>query len=121
MYGLRSWKHLATLRERRDHIIRVDLRLNRSSGKKLILKVLGGAKLPAEWQDNDFMKRVRRLSRFLRWLACCCLPDVYAEKSQGEERWAEASTFAIWWQRCEDAILREWCQWIASLSASPAT
>ncbi len=48
----------------------------------------------------------------LRWLSCSSIPEAYAAISETDKQWAEASTFAVWWQRAEDYILRSWQMWV---------
>lgn len=61
---------------------------------------------------------VAATARFLRWLACSLLPDVYAAvASSGDDKWAEASTLAYLWQGVEDEALCSWAVWVRSKEA----
>ena len=108
----RTIEELAT---RREAIIRDRLRTDFATGKQLLLATLGGQALLPAWVEDPLLKRVRRAARFLRWAACSHLPEVYEEKSRVENKWAPASTFAIWWQRVECHLLHVWTQWILTL------
>ena len=58
--------------------------------------------------SGEILKKVQRLSMLLRWLACSCLPEEYLRFTAIDKKWAEASTFAVWWQRAEAFVLQSW-------------
>jgi len=105
---------LGLLATRRDALIAEELECDLASGKALLIAVLGGQTIPARWQGNAFLARVRSAGRMLRWLACSCVPDVYSRAASDEAKWAMGSTFAIWWQILEDRMLAAWVAHIAS-------
>eukprot|EP00974_Lingulodinium_polyedra_P109461 10590880-Lingulodinium_polyedra.AAC.1 len=47
-------------------------------------------------------------------MAVTALPDEYAKIASAtkDKKWAEASTFAIWWQRAENCILQSWVAFV---------
>ena len=77
-------------------------------GKKVLHVLISGGSLPAHLKDNAAAKSVMKLARWLRWLACSMLPDVYTaimEKKLEQGKSPEASCFATWWQGVESHIM----------------
>ena len=99
---------LGALASNRDQFARDELQMEPNEGKDAILKTLGGS---TEWKGIGFEK-LQRASRFLRWVAASCLPDEFTLITQNKDKWALASTFAVWWQRAEDLVLRAWVLFI---------
>ena len=104
---------LNDLKHNRDTTSREVFKLPRSSGKDVINMSIAGknfgqltANDSAECKDT--LRRLRRLSRFLRWLGVSFLGN---EKFAVLERdpttkWPESSAFAHMWQSCEAHCLR---------------
>jgi len=70
---------------------------------------MNGSALIPPWETNEFLLNLQKLARFLRWLACSLLPDVYAKVATDSERtFPEASTFYYMWTAVEDQILTAW-------------
>ena len=92
----------------RSDVILGALQTDDDYGKRLLRETLCGRKPPPHMKHNVFLNDVIRVGRFLRWLACSCLPETYEQIATQTTKWAEASTFALWWQRAEDYILRAW-------------
>lgn len=116
LYGA-ELETLSRIRNDRTTVIQEELRMPLADGKKLLCAMLGGSGIPQDMRDCAFLHRVRRLACFLRWLACSCMYSTYVELSKTSDKWAEASTFALWWQRCEDWLLTAWTEWIQRVSA----
>lgn len=102
--------------QHRSEVIERELQMSHANGKKLLCSMLGGAGLPPALTSCPFAHKLRRLARFLRWVACSCITDTYESVAQRDDKWAEATTFALWWQRCEDYILKSWCSWMTERS-----
>ena len=108
-------EELATLDllcDRRDEMIRLHLGPDLTAGKLLLQKALGGGQISEGHENNSLLLKVSRLARVLRWAACSVLPDVYTSYSSREDKRAESSTFAIFWQRAENMIICSWYSWI---------
>ena len=99
---------LGELAKDKDAVIAHLPEVTLAEGKELLLEVLGGKAPPVRFQGNVVLKKIQRLSRLLRWTACTCLQEEYVRFAANEKKWAEASTFAVWWQRAEACVLRSW-------------
>ena len=98
---------LASLRDNRDEMIRTQLGANVADGKAILHTVISGGHPPQDLVAHPLLEAVGRLSRMLRWLSCSILNPLYHENAADDTKWAESSTFAIFWQRAEDYILRK--------------
>ena len=59
----------------------------------MLTAVMNGAALVPPHVDNEFLVRVQRLARFMRWTACSILPAVYEDCLEDSSRkFPEAST-----------------------------
>jgi len=103
---------IRSLAQSRETVIESQLRTDHPSGKRLLLSVLGGMSVPEAYEGNATVEKLRRASRFLRWLACTCLPNTYNTLSRDDSRWSAASTCSSWWQIAECHILHNWLTWI---------
>ena len=110
-------KRLAT---DRDEVIQKELPgMGREAAKRYVLETICGSR-SFDVDVAPFTRKLQRVSRVLRWLACSALPDVYerfcGEVGQGigekKEGWPEGQTFAIFYQRAEDYVLRQWQAWL---------
>jgi hypothetical protein len=45
------------------------------TGKAILVEVMHGGAGPTTRAHNEFLLRLKRLARYLRWLACSLLPD----------------------------------------------
>lgn len=82
-----------------------------STGKELLSSVMGGSALTPPWDKNAFLPEVQKLARYMRWVACSLLPDVYQTCCTHEQRsYPEASTFFFMWSAIEDFILSAWLE-----------
>jgi len=80
--------------------------INHSDGKNLLMAVLNGAALPERYENNEFLRRLKTVSRYLRWLACSIAPGVYDYVRNDPARcFPMATTFTYIWNACEDYIL----------------
>ena len=104
---------LNDLRHNRDTISREVFKLSRRSGKDVINMSIAGrnfgqltANDSAECKDT--LRRLRRLSRFLRWLGVSFLgKEKFAVLAEDPAtKWPESSAFAHMWQSCEAHCLR---------------
>lgn len=48
-----------------------------SAGEKMLLSILVYGNMTADHSGNEFLLSLQRAGRYLRWLACSSLPDVY--------------------------------------------
>ncbi len=86
-----------------------DLHMTLAEGKQLITCLLNGASPPADLSANEFVRTLRTLSRYLRWLACSLLPEVYKRcLDEPSRKFPEASTLTFMWSALEDRILASW-------------
>ncbi|CAK0822133.1 unnamed protein product, partial [Prorocentrum cordatum] len=111
---------LKQLAEDRDEVLRGELPdMGPQAAKRFVLETIGGSR-SFDVDAKPFAKKLQRVSRVLRWLACSALPEVYdsfcrdAALGDGEktEKWPEGQTFSTFYQRAEDYILREWHAWV---------
>ncbi len=66
---------------------------------------MNGAALPTEYAENEFLLRVQRLARFMRWVACAVVPDVYEVcREDAARNFPEASTLFFMWSAVEDRL-----------------
>ncbi len=97
----------------REVVCRDDLRTNLPGGKHVLTTVLNGSAVPPRWQENEFLLNVQRLARYLRWVACSLLPDVYETcKKDTTRRFPEASTLFYLWTAVEDSVLSAWLDYV---------
>ncbi|CAK0891385.1 unnamed protein product [Prorocentrum cordatum] len=110
---------LKRLAENRDEVLRGELPdMGPEAAKRFVLEIIGGSR-SFDADAKPFAKKLQRVSRVLRWLACSALPEVYesfchdAAQGDGEktEKWPEGQTFSTFYQRAEDYILRQWQTW----------
>ena len=102
--------------ESREQVCQDDLRTDLQTGKNRLNQVVNGASISPEWDGADFLRRVQKLSRYLRWLACSLLPDVYEVMREDTSRkFPEASTLFFLWTSVEDFILSVWVKFVLQL------
>ncbi|CAK0887523.1 unnamed protein product [Prorocentrum cordatum] len=111
---------LKRLAENRDEVLRSELRdMGPEAARRFLLEIIGGAR-SFDADARPFAKKLQRVSRVLRWLACSALPEVYesfchdAAQGDGEKtgKWPEGQTFSTFYQRAEDYILGQWQTWV---------
>jgi hypothetical protein len=69
----------------------------------LLTAVMNGAALIHPHVDNEFLIRVQKLARFMRWTACSVIPEVYeACLEDSNRKFPEASTLFFLWTAVED-------------------
>ena len=74
-----------------------------TGGKQLLTSVMNGAALVSPHVGNEFLGRVQKLARFMRWTACSVIPKVYeACFNDSSRQFPEASTLFFWWTAVED-------------------
>ena len=72
-----------------------------------------GSSVPAQFAGNPVLRSVANAGRWLRWLACSLLPDLYeAKRNDPGCRWAEASVFFYFWSAAEAFVLNEWVHFL---------
>ena len=76
------------------------------SAKTLLLKIAHGGSVPkVECGDTqDWLHRLSRGARFLRWLAVDQLRELHDGMCR-DRFWPENTAFAYWWQSMEDRVL----------------
>ena len=91
------------LAENRDRVLAENLPGYHDGAKDLLLSLIGGQKaLPSSVADSPFVAQVQSLSLLLRWIACSCNYEEYKlTGADPQKNFAEASAFAVWWQRAE--------------------
>ncbi len=89
------------------------LRCDLTTGKQVLTATMNGASIPPRWEKNEVLLAVQKLARYMRWLACSLLPDVYENcRSDPERRFPEASTLFFLWSAVEDQILESWLGYV---------
>ncbi len=74
-----------------------------TAGKQLLISVMNGAALVGPQVGNEFLGRVQRLARYMRWTACSVIPAVYeACRNDPNTQFPESSTLFFWWTAIED-------------------
>ena len=105
--------------QKRDIMITNHLDVDRETGKHVLTAVMNGGGLTSRWADNPFLKQLQQLARFMRWLSCSLLPDVYHHCREIEHRkFPEASTFFFMWSAVEDQILAAWTDFVMELQVT---
>ncbi|CAK0791818.1 unnamed protein product [Prorocentrum cordatum] len=111
---------LKQLAEDRDEVMQKELAsMGHQAAKRFVLETIGGSGA-FDVDAEPFAKKLQRVSRVLRWVACSALPDVYEDFSSDaelrddkkKEKWPEGQTFSTFYQRAEDYILRQWQTWV---------
>ena len=98
--------------KQRSMVCRELLRTDIPTGKGLLTAVMAGASLAPPWDRNEFLLGLRKLSRYMRWVACACLPDVFQVCINDAKRTLpESSTFYVMWSAVEDLILSKWMEY----------
>jgi len=103
---------LARIALKRRDVCNDDLHSNIAVGKDFFTRLLGGSAIPAQWVGNDFVNRLHKAVRWLRWLACTLLPDVHERCRSENRRFPESSTLFFLWTAVEDAILHAWIEFV---------
>ena len=74
-----------------------------TAGKQLLISVMNGAALVGPQVGNEFLGRVQRLARYMRWTACSVIPAVYeACRNDPDRHFPESSTLFFLWTAIED-------------------
>jgi hypothetical protein len=74
-----------------------------TAGKQLLISVMNGAALVGPQVGNEFLGRVQRLARYMRWTACSVIPAVYeACRNDPNRQFPESSTLFFLWTAIED-------------------
>ena len=111
---------LKRLADDRDEVLQKELTsMGHQAAKRFVLETVGGSGA-FDVGAEPFARKLQRVSRMLRWVACSALPDVYgsfasdAEQRDDakKEKWPEGQTFSTFYQRAEDYILRQWQTWV---------
>jgi len=102
-----TWsEELSTLEElatNRSDVCHRLLNLPQELGKDLLHQVFSGSAIPAAFEKNQYMVRVARLGRFMRWLAVSIMPEIHQVLTANSDvRSPEATCFSFMWQAVED-------------------
>ena len=104
---------LDDLARSRQTVIR-RLGLTTSQGKQLINKMLNGGAAPDSLKDNEDIKKLQRLSLYLRWIACNVLHADYLSLADvASKTFPSATIFSLMWTCIEDWILDVWTSHIS--------
>ncbi|CAE7544956.1 unnamed protein product [Symbiodinium natans] len=104
---------LDDLARSRQTVIR-RLGLTTSQGKQLINKMLNGGAAPDSLKDNEDIKKLQRLSLYLRWIACNVLHADYLSLADvASKTYPSATIFSLMWTCIEDWILDVWTSHIS--------
>jgi len=99
----------------RQRVCEHELRCSVKAGKPLLNATLNGKGLHPPLDANAFLVRLSKAARYLRWLACSMLPEVYQDYCQdASRRFPEASTFTRFWTTAEDLVLTAWVDYVKS-------
>ena len=105
------WEVLESCALNRAKVCDDYLKFPECHGKKILLPVLQGASLPEAFEDNEFLKKLQKVSLYLRWLAMSALPDVHDLIKLDEKRpFPESSVLYYMWSAVEDYILSAWAR-----------
>jgi len=96
----------------RGKVCTEELQVNESTGKDILNRILNGGGIPDQLKGNEFAIDVQRLARWLRWMACTLLPEVYQSCREEGRRFPEASTLYFLWSAVEDVILHAWVDFV---------
>ena len=89
---------------------------NREEAKKLLLKTLNGARVPADMAEIGILRQIQQESKFLRWAARTLQPSLYEACCNAKEKtWPEASTLTYTFEGVEDFILEALHTYIRTL------
>lgn len=102
-----TWsEELSTLEElatNRSDVCHRLLNLPQELGKDLLHQVFSGSAIPAAFEKNQYIVRVARLGRFMRWLAVSIMPEIHQVLTANSDvRSPEATCFSFMWQAVED-------------------
>ncbi|CAK0856925.1 unnamed protein product, partial [Prorocentrum cordatum] len=106
---------LKELRQGRDGVCLRELGPPGALGKDVILMAIHGKKeLPHATllgpDCEEFLKKLKRLSWFLRWAAASAMPEQYAAlKDDPSVTWVEGNCFAHFWQMAESYVAMHIC------------
>jgi hypothetical protein len=65
-----AWTMQQRLALKQKKVCTEDLKTDLATGKEVLLTVLNGGALTAQWESNAFLKSLQTAARFLRFLAC---------------------------------------------------
>ena len=92
--------------ESRSSVCEKELRRSEEEGKNILTAVFNGSKLPDGLENNEFLKRLQKAARYMRWLAVSLAPGIYELCSADPDRtFPMASTFTFVWNAVEDYVL----------------
>ena len=103
---------LEELRTKREDLCGDILKLSVSQGKKILNLVAMGGAVPKQRFDNNpaaaqLLDNVAKAGRFVRWVACSCMPqELKVLTSDQKVDWPAASCAAHFWQGAEAALMR---------------
>ena len=102
-------KTLEKCAKSREEVCIKELGATVASGKKILHEVLFGGGIPQAYLQNTFMIQFQKTARYLRWLACSLIPDVYERtKDMADKKHPQASTLFYLYAAVEDCILQSW-------------
>ena len=81
-----------------DLVMQMIMRISHptTGGKHLLTSVMNGSALVSPHVGNEFLGRVQKLARFMRWTACSVIPQVYeACFNDPSRQFPEASTLVF--------------------------
>ena len=105
--------------EERDLVCREHLKTDPTTGKSLLTKVVNGGSIPEGFATNEFLLKVQMLAKYLRWLACTLLPEVYAAcRDDPSRQHPEASTLFYLWTAVEATIVMVWTKYALTFGLS---
>ena len=77
-----SFSLLMRLPPRCESEMNVDLH----TGKKILTAILNGGRIPQRFERCPTLISLQKASRWLRWMACSLMPDVYEKAKQAEDK-----------------------------------
>ena len=104
-----------------DLVMQMIMRISHptTGGKHLLTSVMNGSALVSPHVGNEFLGRVQKLARFMRWTACSVIPQVYeACFNDPSRQFPEASTLFFLWTAVEDLGYSFSCCWRLSICDS---
>ena len=111
---------LEELAHRRDDFIQ-RLQLSRSKGKDVLNAILNGGTPSEDLKENEDVRKLQRISLYLRWVACNILHEDYMSlKDQKGKNFPSATIFSLLWHAVEDRILQCWSEHVLVVDPKPA-
>ncbi|CAE7836607.1 unnamed protein product [Symbiodinium sp. CCMP2592] len=106
------------VQRRTDFLSELDLHL--VGGKELINTVFNGGSPPDELKGHSRIKKLQKLSLYVRWVACNILYSDYMSLQDSKQKeFPSATIMSLMWHSVEDAILHAWTEHVLAGPTKP--